>query len=155
MGLILDSSVLIAAERRGQNAWQALTSLSSQIGITDIAISVVTLIELAHGAVRADTPERKSVRQRFLQELQSAVPIYPVTIAMALRAGQLDGENTANGISSGTRGFTHWRYGIGAWIWSGNFQPAALSPHSAPECHDHLKPLTTENGLLPCPPSLI
>jgi predicted nucleic acid-binding protein len=98
MGLILDSSVLIAAERRGQNARQALTSLSSQIGITDIAISVVTLIELAHGAVRADTPERKSVRQRFLQELQSAVPIYPVTIAMALRAGQLDGENTANGI---------------------------------------------------------
>jgi predicted nucleic acid-binding protein len=98
MGLILDSSVLIAAERKGQNARQALTSLSSQIGFTDIAISVVTLIELAHGAVRADTPERRTTRQRFLQELQSAVPIHPVTIPMALHAGRLDGENTAKGV---------------------------------------------------------
>jgi predicted nucleic acid-binding protein len=98
MGLILDSSVLIGAERRGQNARQALMSLFSQVGITDIAISVVTLIELAHGAARADTPERRSVRRQFLQEIQSAVPVHPVTIPMALRAGQLDGENTANGI---------------------------------------------------------
>lgn len=98
MGLILDSSVLIAAERKGQNARQTLTSLSSQIGFTDIAISVVTLIELAHGTVRADTPERRTTRQRFLQELQNAVPIHPVTIPMALRAGRLDGENAAKGV---------------------------------------------------------
>lgn len=98
MGLILDSSVLIAAERGGQNARQALTSLSSRIGSSDIAISVVTLLELAHGVVRADTPARKSTRQRFLQELQSAVPIHPVTIPMALRAGRLDGEYAAKGI---------------------------------------------------------
>ena len=98
MGLILDSSVLIAAERQGQNARQTLTSISSQVGVTDIAISVVTLIELAHGVARANTAERKEKRQRFLRELQSAVPIHPVTIALALRAGQLDGENTAKGI---------------------------------------------------------
>jgi len=98
MGLILDSSVLIAAERQGQNARQTLTSISSQVGVTDIAISVVTLIELAHGVARANTTERKEKRQQFLRELQSAVPIHPVTIALALRAGQLDGENTAKGI---------------------------------------------------------
>jgi len=58
MGLILDSSVLIAAERQGKNARQVLSALFQGIGQTDVGISVVTLIELAHGAVRADSPER-------------------------------------------------------------------------------------------------
>lgn len=52
MGLILDSSVLIAAERQGQNARQMLTAISGIAGDTEIAISVVTLVELAHGAAR-------------------------------------------------------------------------------------------------------
>jgi predicted nucleic acid-binding protein len=59
MGLILDSSVLITAEREGQNARQMLAAISGKAGNTDIAISVVTLIELAHGAARADTSQRK------------------------------------------------------------------------------------------------
>jgi predicted nucleic acid-binding protein len=53
----------------------------------------VTLIELAHGAARADTPDRKSNRQKFIEELLTAMPVYPVTVAIALRTGQLDGEN--------------------------------------------------------------
>jgi predicted nucleic acid-binding protein len=57
MGLILDSSVLIKAERQGQNARQMLTAISLTAGNTDIAISVVTLIELAHGAARVDTAQ--------------------------------------------------------------------------------------------------
>lgn len=56
MGLILDSSVLIAAERQSKNARQVLTSLAREVGETEVGISVVTLIELAHGAARADTP---------------------------------------------------------------------------------------------------
>jgi len=58
MGLILDSSVLITAEREGQNARQMLAAISGKAGNTDIAISVITLIELAHGAARADTSVR-------------------------------------------------------------------------------------------------
>jgi len=50
MGLILNSSVLIAAERQEQNARHMLTAIARRAGNTDIAISVVTLIELAHGA---------------------------------------------------------------------------------------------------------
>jgi tRNA(fMet)-specific endonuclease VapC len=64
----------------------------------DIGISVVTLLELAHGVVRADTPERREKRQRFLDELMSVVPPHPVTMAAALRAGRIDGESQANGI---------------------------------------------------------
>jgi predicted nucleic acid-binding protein len=98
MGLILDSSVLITAERQGKNARQVLTSIAQEVGETEIGISVVTLIELAHGAARADTPERKSMREKFIEELLTAMPVYPVTVSMALRAGQLDGQNQARGV---------------------------------------------------------
>ena len=98
MGVILDSSVLIAAERQGQNARQMLTSISSETGDTEIAISVMKLVELAHGAARADTPARKAKRQQFVQELLLALPVHPFTISIALRAGQIDGESQAKGL---------------------------------------------------------
>jgi hypothetical protein len=47
MGLILDSSVLLKAERRGQNARQMLAAIARTAGNIDIAIPVATLIELA------------------------------------------------------------------------------------------------------------
>lgn len=99
MGLILDSTVLIAAERQGKNAHQALKDIARQIGETQVGISVITLIELAHGAARADTASRKDNRERFIQELVGAVPVYPVTISIALRSGQIDGENQLRGVS--------------------------------------------------------
>ena len=98
MGLILDSSVLIAAERQGKNARQVLTAIASEVGETEVGISVVTLIEPAHGAARADTPQRKSMREKFIEELLIAMPVYPVPATMALRAGQLDGQNQARGV---------------------------------------------------------
>ncbi len=98
MGLILDSSVLVAAERQRHNARQMLASIARKIAETEVGISVVTLIELAHGAARADTPERKAKRHKFIEELLTAVPTHPVTVPLALRAGQIDGENQARGI---------------------------------------------------------
>jgi predicted nucleic acid-binding protein len=98
MGLILDSSVLITAERQGQNARQMLAAIAHAAGNTDVAISVVTLIELAHGAARADTAQRKARRQQFIQELLTALPIHPVTVTIALRVGYLDGENQTKGV---------------------------------------------------------
>jgi len=98
MGLILDSSVLIKAERQGQNARQMLAAIARTVGETEIALSVVTLTELAHGAARADTRERRVKRQQFIEELLTAVPIHPVTVAIALRVGRIDGENQAKGV---------------------------------------------------------
>jgi len=98
MGLILDSSVLISAEREGENARRSLTAISGLTGDTEVCISVVTLIELAHGAARADTPQRRLRRQSFIEELIGAMPIYPVTVAIALRAGRLDGEIQSHGL---------------------------------------------------------
>ncbi len=98
MGLILDSSVLIAAERKGQTARQALAGIALSVAGEDVAVSVITLIELAHGVARANTPERKATRQQFLNELMAALPVHLITIPVALRAGHIDGENTAKGI---------------------------------------------------------
>jgi predicted nucleic acid-binding protein len=98
MGLILDSSVLVAEERAGKNARQALSQIALQAAGEDVAISVVTLIELAHGVARADTPGRKAARQQFLHELMLAVPVHPISISLALRAGRIDGENASKGI---------------------------------------------------------
>jgi predicted nucleic acid-binding protein len=98
MGLILDSSVLIKAERQGQNAQQLLTAISAQREIATSPSPWVTLIELAHGAARADTAQRKAKRYQFIQELLMALPIHPVTVPIALRVGQIDGENQAKGV---------------------------------------------------------
>jgi len=87
MGLILDSSVLIAAERQGKNARQMLTAIAASAGNTEVALSVVTLMELAHGASRADTAQRRAKRLQFIEELVTALPIHPVTVPIALRAG--------------------------------------------------------------------
>jgi tRNA(fMet)-specific endonuclease VapC len=98
MGLILDSSVLISAERKGQNARQVLTELVHSFQSSELAISVITLTELAHGLARADSSERKRARMRFIQELATALPIHSVTESIAIRAGEIDGENQARGI---------------------------------------------------------
>jgi predicted nucleic acid-binding protein len=98
MGLILDSSVLVTSERQGKNARQTFSAIAGEIGDTEIGISVITLIELAHGAARADNPERKAKRERFIQEVVTAVPVHPVTVPIAIRTGVLDGENQARGM---------------------------------------------------------
>ena len=91
------------AELRGgngqsQNLAVLRTAIGRTAGNTDIAISVVTLIELAHGAARADTSQRKEKRQQFIHELLTALPIHPVTVMVALRVGQIDGENQSKGV---------------------------------------------------------
>jgi tRNA(fMet)-specific endonuclease VapC len=114
MGLILDSSVLIAAERKGSNARKVLSEIAGQAAGEDAAFSVVTLIELAHGAARAHTPERRAMRRQFLQELTTALPVHPVTLSIALRAGQIGGGERGKGrpyslVGSVDRGYSTGR----------------------------------------------
>ncbi|MEP6963722.1 MAG: PIN domain-containing protein, partial [Acidobacteriota bacterium] len=86
MGLILDSSVVIAAERLGQSAYRMIEVIG-QDHDEEIAVSAITILELAHGIVRADTPQRQQHRQRFLDDLLAGMPVHPVTVPIALRAG--------------------------------------------------------------------
>ena len=100
LGLILDSSVIIAAERKRQTVEQLLTSIGQTFGEVEIAISAVTLSELVHGVARANTPEIRQARRAFIDELKKHVPVHPVTDSTAEIAGQISGEQAAKGISS-------------------------------------------------------
>ncbi len=96
MGLILDSTAVVAAERAGQSAYQLVESLGTSD--TELAVSVLTVLELAHGVERANTEKRLAARRRFLDDLLSGMPVRPVTTPVALRAGQIDGHLQAQGL---------------------------------------------------------
>lgn len=53
MGLILDSSLLIAGERRGQCVWDILERAKASQGETENALCAITVVELIHGIYRA------------------------------------------------------------------------------------------------------
>jgi tRNA(fMet)-specific endonuclease VapC len=98
LGLILDSSIIIAAERIGQTAYQMLEDLLGRMSDPEIAVSVVSVVELAHGISRANTQQRRSARQQFMDDLLTGMPVHPVNIPIALRAGKIDGSLQAKGL---------------------------------------------------------
>jgi predicted nucleic acid-binding protein len=99
MGLILDSSVVIAAERRGHTVLEILQQIQAIHGEIDIGLSVVTVAELIHGAYRAKADEDKRRRLNFIDRLCSDVPIHPFTVEMARIVGRIEGEQAARGIA--------------------------------------------------------
>ena len=74
MGLILDSSVVIAGERKGQSAAELLADLRVAFGAEVIAFATVSVIELEHGIWRAKDAVQAHRRQQFLDDLFAAVP---------------------------------------------------------------------------------
>ena len=98
MGLILDSSVAIAAERRRLAVEDMLAAIREQTGPEDVALSVVSVMELEHGIWRAREPAQAARRRKFLEDLINNIPIYPVTTELARSAGRIDAEQQARGI---------------------------------------------------------
>src|SRR5438552_18650403 len=76
-GLVLDSSVLVAAERAKLTTPEVLRDIraTAEVGDAPIVISVMTVAELAHGIYRANTPERRERRRQFVDELKTHVPV--------------------------------------------------------------------------------
>jgi predicted nucleic acid-binding protein len=60
VGIILDSSILIAAERQSHTVRQILEQVRASQGEIDLGLSVVSVAELIHGAYRS----REEARQR-------------------------------------------------------------------------------------------
>ena len=55
MGLVLDSGVLIGAERNAKPVSELLATLEQEHGETEILLSSITVMELEHGFHRANT----------------------------------------------------------------------------------------------------
>ena len=98
MGLILDSSVIIAAERRGENVERLIERIVAATGDQEAALSAIGLTELMHGLYRAKTPAMRLQRQSFLDELLADLTVYPYTKETAMLAGKLDGEQQSQGV---------------------------------------------------------
>jgi predicted nucleic acid-binding protein len=99
MGLILDSSVVIAAERRGENVTQMLKQIVAVTGDQRAVLSSIGLTELVHGIYRARSAAALSRRDSFVRELLSVVEVYPYTKETAMLAGKIDGEQQGRGIT--------------------------------------------------------
>jgi tRNA(fMet)-specific endonuclease VapC len=76
VAVLIDTSVLVDAERRGR-------SLDDAVGDADRAISVITASELLHGVHRARTASARARRSAFVEHLLSALDPLPVTTGIA------------------------------------------------------------------------
>ena len=99
LGVILDSSVVIEAERQHLNVAQFLKQIVRKIGEREAALSSITVAELVHGIYRADPVERRDRRRAFLDELKATVPVYAVTDNTAELVGRISAESSAKGVT--------------------------------------------------------
>lgn len=79
MGVILDSSEIIALERnRGM-----VENLVAGRHDEPFGISVVTVAELLHGVERADSETRKIRRQAFVEKVIEMIPVFAFDVGVA------------------------------------------------------------------------
>ncbi|MEI9979062.1 MAG: PIN domain-containing protein [Edaphobacter sp.] len=99
MGLILDSSVVIAAERRGATVAQLLGQIVAVAGDQRAVLSAVGLTELVHATWRSKTPEVRRQRERFIEDLLADMDVVSYTKDTAMLAGRIDGEQRSQGVT--------------------------------------------------------
>jgi tRNA(fMet)-specific endonuclease VapC len=98
MGVILDSSIVITAERRGDTVSQLLKRVSAASSDQEAALSSIGLAELIHGIYRANTAQQRLRREAFIYELLDYVPVISFTKETAILAGKIDGEQQKQGV---------------------------------------------------------
>ena len=92
MGLILDSSVLIDAERQTRPISELLEVIRTVFGVTDILLSAVSVIELEHGIWRANALGLSRSRRNYLEEVFATIPVQSFTKEMGQLAARIDAE---------------------------------------------------------------
>jgi predicted nucleic acid-binding protein len=92
MGLVLDSSTLIGAEREARPVSQLLRSIEQDLGETEILISSISVIELEHGLYRAVTAKQFQHRKDYLGTVFAAIPVQPFTHPMGQLAAKIDAD---------------------------------------------------------------
>ncbi|WP_395751036.1 type II toxin-antitoxin system VapC family toxin [Prosthecobacter sp.] len=85
MGLILDTSVIIADERGRLN----LPALFRAKAGEEFFISSITVSELLHGVERANTAERREKRSNYVEGLLQSLPIIEFDLRVARRHARI------------------------------------------------------------------
>ncbi len=79
MGVIFDTSVLVALERGSHGLEQLAGGRENE----PFGISVVTVSELLHGVHRADTEKRRLKRSAFVEKIIQTFPLYSFDLGAA------------------------------------------------------------------------
>jgi predicted nucleic acid-binding protein len=99
VGLLIDSTLLIHAERHRLTPDELVAQILDRWGDVELAISAMSAGELFHGCWRADTPARRAHREEFVEALLSALPV----VALALPVMRIFGEIDAGLRTAGSR----------------------------------------------------
>ncbi|HUO04026.1 MAG TPA: PIN domain-containing protein [Candidatus Binataceae bacterium] len=127
MATLIDSSVLIAAER-GQID---LDRLSARFAGEDIAISAVTAAELLHGVHRARSSAQRNRRRAFVEGLLAELPVLAFDLTVARVHAALWADLARRGIAAGERDLM-----IGATAIARNYAVATRDDRSFPRMPD-------------------
>lgn len=98
MGLLLDSSVLVAAERQAVAVSTLLGRLQQQHDMAEIVLSAVSVVELEHGVYRAQSVHQATKRRNYLDTVFAAIPVEPFTGEIGKLVAKIDAESRSNGI---------------------------------------------------------
>ncbi len=93
MGILIDSSVFIAAERGRLSLTKHLTPQEGE----PVALSAVTASELLHGVYRASTPQFRIQRERFVQAILNRFSVVEFSLETARVHARLWAELSARG----------------------------------------------------------
>jgi len=97
MGAIVDSSVLIAAERGLLN----VELLAKEHGQLELALSVITAAELLHGVHRANTRVRRARCEAYVEMILATFPVLPFDLICARTHARLWADLAAQGVTVG------------------------------------------------------
>jgi len=97
MGLIFDTSVLIALERGSHGLDNLVAGRENE----PFGISVVTASELLHGVQRADSEKRRLTRGAFVEQIIQTFPLYPFDLNAARIYAKLWANLAKKGVTIG------------------------------------------------------
>ncbi len=93
MGVVLDSTVLIGAERGELD----MAALLESLGDAGVAIASITAAELLFGVERAEEPGRRARRGAFVEAVLERIPTAAFGLREARRYAELWAELTSRG----------------------------------------------------------
>jgi predicted nucleic acid-binding protein len=99
MGSVLDSTIIISAERAKLSAEQLMERISGSIRDQSVVLSAIGYTEILHGFYRDQDALRREKRAVFFSDFLRKIPIYPYTSDIAQLAGRIGGEQAALGLT--------------------------------------------------------
>ncbi len=97
MGVILDTSVIIEAERHESEIQQFAEAREEEF----FALSVISVAELLHGVHRADSTKRRLKRSAYVEKVIELFPIYDFGISIARIYAELWSDLSKKGVQIG------------------------------------------------------